>query len=73
MSFDFYMNWKSIKWGLHSYILLTLEINIVGKIVGIKLGFCRIRYTLQKITRDLIYLTTGHMIHEYTSGKAHIN
>ena len=36
------------------------KLKIVAKIVGIKLGFCRIRYTLQLITRHLIYFTTGH-------------
>ena len=30
---------KSKKWELSTYILLILEISIIGKIVGIRLGF----------------------------------
>ena len=33
------MVWKSKKWELSTYILLILEISIIGKIVGIRLGF----------------------------------
>ena len=70
---DFYMICKSRKWELSAYISSLLEISIVGKIVGIRLGFCRNKCTFQKYTRDhILFFTFSHIIHEYKSGKVHI-
>ena len=70
MSFQFYISWKSLIWGLPTYIYNFV---LSGKIAEINLIFFAGKNILCKNTKPEVFFcfTIYHMIYRNTSNKVH--